>query len=241
MKDLKIIFIIVLLFVSSCFKSREQKKIELENAGKLVKKADLLFYKNDFTSALKLFLEAKDLNLEDPLLNYKIAFCYDKGQDKTDHAEKYYLRALKKLDKNKDLSVLASVYFNLGLIHSKRNEIGDKTEYFNLFYSAIEKIQTAGMMNGEDRFRLAYYYMDKGRSEDALKLFREAIDEIKIENPNHFYYAGGYFNIGIIYWRQEDVNTALYYWKRALKIDPDNEQYKMWYKKAMQLKMADNL
>ncbi len=96
-------------------------------------------------------------------------------------------------------------------------------------------------MRGEDYFRLGYYYYDKNDFENARRFFNLATGSFKEENPDHFYYAGAYYNIGITYWKEEDIDSAVWYWKRALKIEPDNEMYRIWYNKALQIKKADGM
>ncbi len=222
-------------------KSLEQEKSDKIQAEKLLQKADIYYYENKFNKALKLYIDVKNLDVINPILYYKIGFCYDKGQQQIDKAEKYYLKALKKLNIKDNLRYLSAIYFNLGVIAAKRQDISKKFDYLNSAYSLLEKMLTLEDMNGEDLFRLAYYYMDKSETEKAIKFFRLSIKLFKKENTNHFYYAGAYYNIGIIYWKQEDINTALWYWKKALIVEPDNEKYQLWYQKARQIKQAGGL
>ena len=241
MKVRNILIIIMLLFLTGCIKTKEQKQLNKQKALDLQKKADTLYFENKFDKALELYLEIENLDITSPVMEYKIAFCYDKGFQKIDKAEKYYLKALKGLDVRNHIKILSALYFNLGLIASKHKDLGKKFEYYNRSFSLLEKMLEVDAMQGEDFFRLAYLYMDKNNYDKALEYYLISIKYFKKNNPDHFYYAGAYFNIGILYWKQENISTSLYYWKRALAIEPDNEQYLIWHKKAKQIKDAGGL
>lgn len=241
MRKYSLVILLTLVTILSCVKTEQQLASEKEKIKKLIPQADKLFVKNDFKKALDLYLEIHKINSKDPVILYKIGFCYDKGEKDIEEAEKFYLRAQKKLDVKNHKKELASVYFNLGLIASKKQDLGKKFEYYNAAFSILENMLHSGDADGEDLFRIAYYYMDKNKTDTAIKFFNKASKLLKKQNPNHFYYAGSFFNIGIIYWNQEDVNTALWYWRRALVIDPGNELYQMWVKKATQIKEAGGI
>lgn len=233
------IYISIFLLLLSCGKSEEQKKIDKEQALQLIQKADKLFFENNFNEALELYLNAEKLNYDNPVFYYKIGFCYYRGVDNIDRAEKYYLKALKKLKTEDNLQYLAAAYFNLGIIANLNKDIEKKSEYFNSAYSLLQKLLDKGQMRGEDFFRLAYYYYNRKEFENARKFFKLAIKSLKKENPNHFYYAGAYFNIGLTYWEEDDISTTLKYWKQTLKIEPDNEDYQTWYDRAREIKKSE--
>ncbi len=231
-------FIILILFFLSCFKSKEQKIIDTEKAEELLKQADALFIKNNYNKALELYLQVNKLDYQEPLLNYKIAFSYDKGPQNIKKAEKFYLLSLKNLNVQKHLKYVAASYFNLGIISGKFKDTEKKMDYLNSSYALLQKMVNMGGMDGEDYFRLGYYYLDKKEDEQAQNNFLLAIKDFKKNNPRHFYYAGAYFNIGLIYWQKDDIHTALWYWRRALAIEPKNEMYQTWVKKAVQIRQA---
>ena len=233
------IYIFVFFIFISCSKSEEQKAKDKEEALRIVQKADKLFFENKFLEAIDLFLKAEDLDHDDPVFNYKIGFCYYKGSYNFSKANKYYLKALKKLKTGDNQKYLAAVYFNLGVVAGLTKEPDKKEEYFNLALSLFEKILAKGEMGRKEYFRLGYYYYYKKEHVNARKFFQLAIKAFKKENPKHYYYTAAYFNIGVTYWEEDDLDSALYYWKIAVELEPDNKQYERWYNQAKELKEAN--
>ena len=233
------IYIFVFLIFISCSKSEEQKAKDKKEALRIVQEADKLFFENKFLEAIDLFLKAEDLDHDDPVLNYKIGFCYYKGSYNFKKAKKYYLKALKKLKTGSDQKYLAAVYFNLGLVFGLTEEPGKKEEYFNLALSLYKELLVKGGMGRKEYFRLGYYYYYKKEYTNARKYFKIAIKAFKKENPKHYYYTAAYFNIGVTYWEEDDLNSALFYWKITVDLEPDNKEYKRWYNQAMQIKKAE--
>ena len=223
----------IVIFIISCTKSKKELAREKQEFKSLIAKADKLYYNCDYVSALKYYLKAHKLFSKNCVLLYKIGFCYDKGENNLKKAKKYYLKSLKYLDTNKELNYVAAAYFNLGVIAGKEKELEKKYDYFVSAYSLLVKLEEMDSATGVDLFRLAYYYMDNKDDELAIKYYKKAIKKLREENPNHFYYAGAYFNIGIIYWNRGDFKKTLYYWGKALKLEPDNPLYKEWYEKAL--------
>ncbi len=241
-----LLFIIsgLILFNLSCFKSKEEIARDKKEANSLIKHADKLFFENKFVEALSIYDESlKIYDFKDGIIYYKLAFCYDKGVKDYKKAEKYYDKSIEtlslQLDKTK-VKYLAADYFNLGIIALKQGDVAKKNKYFAKAIPLLKEILNNGNADGLDLFRIGYYYFDLQNYDEAIKYFLKAAKALKKENPFHFYYAGAYFNIGIIYWKQEDINTALYYWKLALKIEPNNETYKEWYNKALLIKQASS-
>ncbi len=233
-------FLLILLISNSCFKSKEEIEKDKIEAASFIKEANKLFFENKYQKALNLYLKAINIyDFKKGEIYYKIGFSYDKGNNNLEKAEKYYKKALK-LFKNSsspsNIKYIAAIYFNLGIIAAKRNKIEEKKNYLYHSFQLLKKILKSGDASGLDIFRIAYYYMDIGDNEKAIKYFLKAASLLKKENPFHFYYSGAYFNIGIIYWKKEDINTALYYWKKALNISPDNKLYNEWYNKALLIK-----
>lgn len=230
-----LIILILLINTISCFKSSEQRIIDKEKAKQIIQDADKLYFDNKYNDALKEYLKVENLEFIPPLLYYKIGFCYDKGEENYKLAKEYYLKALKTLDVQNNLEYLSALYFNLGIIALHDNQESVKEENLNNSFSLLQKLQELGSLNGEDYFRLGYYYYDKKDYRNARKYFLLAIKYFRTQNSHHIYYAGAYFNIGITYW-PDDVSTALWYWKYALTIDPQKELYQTWYQKAKQVK-----
>lgn len=204
-----------------------------ENFAKLTTQGDILYNDSDYVSALPYFLKAEKIAPKDGLLLYKIAFCYDKGEKDLVNAKKYYERSLKFLKTNDHISEMAGAYFNLGVIAQRKDNFEEKYNHFAAAYSLLSKIEEMGKASGIDFFRLGYYAMDSKQYDLSIKYFKKAIHALSVENPNHFYHAGAYFNIGKIYWDNNDIKQALSYWKKALDLEPDNAMYKEWYDKAL--------
>ncbi|MDD5066968.1 MAG: hypothetical protein PHF84_07960 [bacterium] len=232
--------LLLILTLLSCFKSQEQQMLDREKAQEMMKEADLLFSRSKYNEALDLYLKTSKLDYEEPLLIYKIAFCYDKGPKDYQKAAKYYEKALKSLNVQNNLKYMAAAYFNLGVIAGKMDEQDQKLSYFSTAFSLLQKMETIGRLDAEDYFRIGYIYWDKKEYTPAQKYFLTSIRLFKKTNPTHFYHAGAYYNIGLIYWVKEDYNTTLWYWKRALKLEPDNEFYKEWIKKAAKFRNASS-
>jgi len=272
MKKSKIFFCFIplIIFILSCGKSSEELAREQKKFEQLISQGDKFFNKSEYLKALNFYLKAEKIDSKDGLLLYKLGFCYyDKAKKKLfeakryyyedneekskqcvkdslkyfNKAKKYYLKALKFLDTNKNIHYVAATYFNLGVIYlnlgsitKKQKYFEKKYDYFISAYSLLTKIEEMGKANGLDLFRLAYYYMDNKEDEMAIEYYKKAIEKLKIENPYHFYYSGAYFNIGLIYWNKNEINKTLYYWKKALEIDPDNSLYNEFYTKALEKK-----
>lgn len=261
-------FVSLIIFVLSCEKSPEEITKEQENFKQLISDGDRFFNRSEYQKALNFYLKAEKIDSKDGLLLYKLGFCYyDKAKNKLfkakkyyyaneereskrcvkdsikyfNKAKKYYLKALKFLDTNKNIHHVAATYFNLGVVYLNLGSITKeqkyfekKYDYFISAYSLLTKIEEMGKANGLDLFRLAYYYMDNKEDILAIEYYKRAIKKLKVENPEHFYYSGAYFNIGLIYWNKNEIDKTLYYWKKALEIDPDNSLYNEYYTKALE-------
>lgn len=231
-----IIIAVALLSCSSCIKSPERRLLEKEKARLMVLEADRLFHANKYSEALDLYLKAADFGLKEPLLDYKVAFSYDKGPKKLELAEKYYHRALENLEVQNNIKYLAATYFNLAVIAAKKQDSVKKTEYIGQTYSLLSKLRVLKKLDGEDSFRLGWYYWDQKDFLQARKYFHLSLRDLRKSNPRHFYIAAAYYNIGLTYWQSDDNNTALWYWKKALALEPDNDIYKTWVDKARKIK-----
>jgi len=229
-------YLLSFFFFFSCFKSKAQKELDRKNALEFIQQADNYYFKSKYNESLNLYLKAIKLYkfiLKDmPELYFKIGFSYDKGKHDYKKAKKYYLKAIENLKVKNNLPYLARAYFHLGYIAFIENDINKKEQYFNSSFTLYEKLLTLDKMEGEDYFRVGYYYYDKGNFPEARKYFNLAIKNFKKECSEHFYHAAAYYNIGITYWKEEDYVTTKWYWKQALRLDPDNELYKMWYDKV---------
>ena len=231
-----IILIFVLLSFISCTKTEERNKQDKIKAEKLILKAIKHYNEAEYNDALKIYLKIEKLDNSDPLLYFKIGFCYDKGPVDYKNAKKYYLKSPEVLDENKHLSDLAASYFHLGVLAFKNNNKGDKFEYFNQALELFDKMLEKGNLRGVDYFRIGYYYYDREDFKTARKYFQKALKSFQKEKSKHIYYAAAYYNIGVTYWKEEDVYTSLYYWKIALTLEPDNEIYQSGYNKALERK-----
>ncbi len=232
---IRILLLIILLLFVSCFKSEKQKKQDREKALQHIQQADYLFSKCEFNEALQHYLEAEDLGYDNPVAYYKMGFSYDKGPKNIKKAEKYYLKALDRLDVKKDLNNLAACYFHLAYIAHLHKDAGHKMEYFNSAYILFEKLLQKGQMRGEDYFRLGYYYYDKNEFKNARIFFNKAIKVFKNKNSTHIYYSLAYYNIAVTFMKEEEYEHAEWHYKQALNMEPENKMYQLWHKKASDL------
>ncbi len=224
----------LLLFVS-CFKSEEQKKQDREKALQHIEQADYSFSKCEFDEALRYYLEAEKLGYDDPVAHYKMGFSYDKGPKNIKKAKKYYLKALDRLDVQKDLNNLAACYFHLGYIAHLHKDAGHKMEYFDSAYTLFEELLENGAMRAEDYVRLGFYYYDKNDFKNARTFFNKAIKIFKDGNSTHIYYSVAYYNIGVTLMKEEKYKEAKWHYKQALDMEPENKMYQLWYDKALDL------
>lgn len=103
---------------------------------------------------------------------------------------------------------------------------------YELTYSLVEKgdieravtVAFEGMKYKSDTLPLFYmaignYWDDNGRSNDAIKLYKEGIDILKKDKQSDASMARLYFNLGISYYRQKKNEDAREAEKNAVKTD----------------------
>lgn len=77
--------------------------------------------------------------------------------------------------------------------------------------SSVEPLNLAGIV-----------YFRMGDADKAEVLFRKAVD-LDTEHPS------GYFNLGMVCWRQDRLADAHGYWLKAIKRAPDDEDILYWF------------
>ncbi len=116
--------LIVLAFIAALIPSG------LAQSGKSLAEAERYFGIKNYEQALPLFLEAIQSGEKDPMVHYKTGVCYQKSASIQDQSKAigYYAFALK----NK-AQVPATVYFDLGELYLRSEDIQRAIESFNQF------------------------------------------------------------------------------------------------------------
>ncbi len=116
--------------------------------------------------------------------------------------------------KNK-ISLYASQY-------QKNYSMGNFVESYN--YAKSISIMSCAISEANEKEKLypeqVKRYIDIGKFEDALKEVGELL-KIHEETNNREGMANDYGNMGIVFWKQGDMQKALDYYEKALKIDED--------------------
>ena len=131
----KAIFIVSILFFFPLFTSAQNAKYD-----DLIYKADRYFKIANYKKALSLYLEAKELDPLDPLSSYATGICYSNLPTSNEQlkAIKYLKESVVAVGKQKD-AVPYKVYFYLGEIYYKNEEVDQALRYFRKYYRNLKQ------------------------------------------------------------------------------------------------------
>ncbi|TRX52630.1 OmpA family protein [Fulvivirga sp. M361] len=107
-----------------------------QSIDKKVYSADKYFKIRNYEAALTLYLEVLEKGVEDPIILYRTALCYEKADEIDEQVKSipYFERAIKTgMDE-----LPASVYFDLGSAYHKNEQIEKALEYYGKFKSTIK-------------------------------------------------------------------------------------------------------
>lgn len=99
--------------------------------------------------------------------------------------------------------------------------VGDTVEALSSLARAIEY----NPKNVEPLNLAGIVYFRLGEDEKAEVLFKKAIDI----NRNH---PSAYFNLGMIFWVRDQIDSAHIFWLEALKLEPEDDDILYWFAMA---------
>ena len=130
-----------------------------------------------------------------------------------------HLEAARTLQPDKDISpFLCEAWSVLGRIMLN---VGDTVEALSSLARAIEY----SPRNVEPLNLAGIIYFRLGEDKKAEILFKKAIDI----NKHH---PSAYFNLGMIFWVREQIESAHKFWLEALKLEPEDDDILFWFAMA---------
>lgn len=143
MKRANTLSLIVLLAVTSTF----------AQGSKSLADAERFFSVRSYDLALAKFLEAIDAGEKDPLVHYKVAVCYQKSPETNNQikAIPYFEYALAK---GKDMP--SSLYYDLGSIYLKDENVQKAIENFNKFREVSSKADKKAMAMADEAIQICH-------------------------------------------------------------------------------------
>lgn len=153
----------------------------------------------DFDLAQKAYEKAIELDPDNYLFHYNLAFMFDENGKIYDAIKEYQITiSLNDGDQNS--------YFNLGCLYSKQKKI-DKA--INCFQRALE----LDPMDPIAHYNLAYEYRQCGKTKEAMSEYYKVLEL----SPD---YSWAYYNIGCIFYEDNNVVEALKAFKKVVEINP---------------------
>ncbi len=204
----------------------------LKNYLKIEKKAnvkrkigEIFFKKGEYDSAVSFYDEAiamlKNYPSSSVLSETRIFYAWFLSVRKSEHsrAEKMTKDALVRIDKVKNLNILAKGLHTLGGISYNRGNYDKALEYYHktltTFETLVDKKGIGGVSNN-----IGLVYRDKGELDTALQYIKKylSISE-KIGDKRGIGIASN--NIGLVYHDKGELDKALKYYERHLTISEE--------------------
>ena len=91
---------------------------------------------------------------------------------------------------------------------------------------ALERLVELEPDNGRALYNLGVLYLNLGQNDDAEKVLKASASKLDIPGQEKRR-AAAYDTLGTLYFRKNNMEGAQYAWKKALSLDPDNEDIKM--------------
>jgi tetratricopeptide (TPR) repeat protein len=157
---------------------------------------------DQFQEAKLNFIKCIELDIEDYSALYNVIYCFDFLDDTKGAIE--YLNTY--LDKNPYCEV---AWHQLGKQYTEAKELIKAVTAFD--FSIIS----------DDTFIGAY--LEKAKVLEKLKRFEEAIENYKKIEGQGAVSSELYLNLGNTHYKLNQVGPAIYYYEKALKLDPINE------------------
>ncbi|MGA2298808.1 MAG: adenylate/guanylate cyclase domain-containing protein [FCB group bacterium] len=167
---------------------------------------------NYYYLSLAIYIQLNDTKNISYLLTHKIGDLYI-NIGAFPKAFEVLFRSLKFSEENKDNYGIADACTNIGVVYINQNDINNAIRYFNKSIN-INKILKRNLSIAECLINLGVYYANKDNINEALKNYLDAIalynqTGAKVESTI-------YINIGILYQKLNNYDTALIYFKKAL-------------------------
>ncbi len=143
MKRANTLLFIFLLTATSMFAQGSKSLIEAER----------FFSVRSYDMALTKFLEAIDAGEKDPLVHYKVGVCYQKSSETNKQIKgiSYFEYALAK---GKDMP--SSLYYDLGSLYLKDENVQKAIEYFNKFRETSSKADKKAMAMADEAIQTCH-------------------------------------------------------------------------------------
>ena len=195
-----------------------------EESNKYLQKAKALDPKNPEIE--KLQNTAKELDQESELVRVAERALEAQKAGKYDQAIDLYKIAINKLPPKPEY---ANIYYNLGLAYQAKGQTELAINAFNQSIklnpnnqdsrTAIAKINQQALANRKKMSEQAVALQAQGKLNEAIALYQKFLKDFPNDAQTHF-------NLGTAYQEQNKMNEALQEYKNAVKLAPENKEFK---------------
>lgn len=216
------LYCFLLFLLPNVFFAKQNVDVPKKDSSTIYIEKSLYYKKNKiFDSSLEnaykaiVYAKKKDDNEKQAIGYYTLALLY-MDLKKYDDAIENLIRTISLLNNERTGTTLGLAYYNLGICYLQKESFSRAESYFdkaNSVYESINLLEAVYMVNLEK----GLLYIEKNQKEIAQNIFK-SLTTIPDNTTNAFVKTEAFFQLGQIYYYQNNFSQAAIYYENGFKL-----------------------